>query len=91
MASCGDDQRHRVWDLDGDCGGEGRFAEDGSEYYAGTAEMTPLHYRSVAGLTIEKSRGRQEVKKLCKMVKWVSLVKTKSTRGQERELSLAKI
>ena len=55
MASCGDDMRHRLWELHGDCGGDdpALFAEDGQGYYAGTAEMTPLHYRSVSGLTQE--------------------------------------
>ena len=52
MASCGDDMRHRLWELHGDCGGDdpALFAEDGQGYYAGTAEMTPLHYSSDSGL-----------------------------------------
>ena len=56
MASCGDDMRHRLWDLHGDCGGDdpALFAEDGQGYYAGAAEMTPLHYRSGSALTWEK-------------------------------------
>ena len=56
MASCGDDMRHRLWELHGDCGGDdpALFAEDGQGYYAGTAEMTPLHYRSDSKLTHER-------------------------------------
>lgn len=48
IASCGDDMKHRLWEMDPGIENNGSASnESGREYYVGQAEMKPFEYRSV--------------------------------------------